>query len=316
MLLNLTGAPAYCWLLALKYVCFVLNHTAVGSLHWRTPMEKLTGSTPDISSLLCFRFYERVYYRSDDSDFPSESTERLGYFVGIAENVGHALTFKVLTDDTNKIIYRSRIRTATKPNERNLRVDPDDSKPVPEIVKSKHEEDLVSGKTMPTFDPTSLIGRTFLKAPEEDGQRFRGKILEALDKNISDLHSQPERIKFRCSVNDGQFEEILSYGEIINAIEEDETDHGLWKFKSISDHKGPLSKADQDYKGSLYNVLVNWETGESTYEPLDLIASEDPVTCAIYAKDKNLLNEPGWKRFKRIARRQKKLLRLTNQAKL
>ena len=169
-LLNLTGAPAYCWLLALKYVCFVLNHTAVGSLHWRTPMDKLTGSTPDISSLLCFRFYERVYYRSDDSDFPSESTERLGYFVGIAENVGHALTFKVLTDDTNKIIYRSRIRTATKPNERNLRVDPDNSKPVPEVVKSKHEEDLVSGKTMPTFDPTSLIGLTFLKTPEEDGQ--------------------------------------------------------------------------------------------------------------------------------------------------
>ena len=188
-------------------------------------MEKLTGSTPDISSLLCFRFYEPVYYKLDDSEFPSESTEKLGYFVGIADSVGHALTFKVLTDDTNKVIYRSRIRTATKSNERNLRIDTDNSKPVPEIVKSKHEEDLSSGKAMPTFDPTNLIGRTFLKTPEEDGQRFRGKIIEALDKNDRDLSNQPERIKFRCSVNDGEFEEILSYGEIMNSSEEDETEH-------------------------------------------------------------------------------------------
>ena len=82
------------------YVCFVLNHTAVGSLHWRTPIETLTGSTPDISSLLCFHFWEPVYYRVDDNDFPSESTEKLGYFVRISEHVGHALTVKVLTDDT------------------------------------------------------------------------------------------------------------------------------------------------------------------------------------------------------------------------
>ena len=53
-----------------------------------------------------------------------------------------------------------------------------------------------------------------------------------------------------------------------------------------------------------------------TFEPLDLMAKEDPVTCAIYAKDNGLLNKPGWKRFKRIAKRQKKLLRLANQAKL
>ena len=70
---------------------------------------------------------------------------------------------------------------------------------------------------------------------------------------------------------------------------------------------------DKDYKGSRFNVSVNWETGESTYEPLHLVAADDPVSCAIYAKENNLLEEPGWKQFKRLARRQKKLLRLTNQ---
>jgi hypothetical protein len=47
-----TGSTPQTWLLALMYVCFVLNFTASASLNWRTPMEILTGSTPDISPLL------------------------------------------------------------------------------------------------------------------------------------------------------------------------------------------------------------------------------------------------------------------------
>jgi hypothetical protein len=37
---------------------------------------------------------------------------------------------------------------------------------------------------------------------------------------------------------------------------------------------------------------------------------------AIYGRDNNLLHLDGWKRFRRLARRQQKLLRLANQAKL
>ena len=44
--------------------------------------------------------------------------------------------------------------------------------------------------------------------------------------------------------------------------------------------------------------------------------SDDPVTCAIYARDNNLLDVEGWKRFKRLANKQKKLYRMANQAKL
>jgi hypothetical protein len=53
----------------------------------------------------------------------------------------------------------------------------------------------------------------------------------------------------------------------------------------------------KDYKDSTYNMLVAWETGESTYEPLNLIASDDPITCSKYALKRNLLVEPGGKHF-------------------
>ena len=36
-------------------------------------------------------------------------------------------------------------------------------------------------------------------------------------------------------------------------------------------------------------VQVEWETGEITFEPLSIIAADDPVTCAAYAKENDLL---------------------------
>ena len=173
---------------------------------------------------------------------------------------------------------------------------------------------------MPIFDPTDLVGRTFLMDPQENGERCRTKILEALVESEEQLAKHPDRIKFVCSVNDDMYEEILTYNEILEYIakneEQDDDQAIVWKFKRIAGHQGPLKKGDPGYNGSKFNVLVEWETGESTYEPLDVIAADDPVTCAIYAKEKGLLDEPGWRRFKSIAKRESRLLRMTNQAKL
>jgi hypothetical protein len=90
----------------------------------------------------------------------------------------------------------------------------------------------------------------------------------------------------------------------------------VWKFRHIISHQGPIKPGHPDYKGSMYNVMIEWENGEVTTEPLQIIAADDPVTCAIYAKENNLLHLPGWKRFKSLAKRQKKFTRLANQAKL
>ena len=90
----------------------------------------------------------------------------------------------------------------------------------------------------------------------------------------------------------------------------------VWKFKCITSHQGSLKPEHKDYNGSSYNVMVEWENGEITTEPLTVIAAGGPVTCAIYAKDHDLLDKPGWKQFKDLAKRQKKFTRMVNQAKL
>jgi hypothetical protein len=49
-------------------------------------------------------------------------------------------------------------------------------------------------------------------------------------------------------------------------------------------------------------------------EPLQFSAADDPVSCALYTKDKNLLDQPGWKRFNNIAKQEKLFTLIINQA--
>jgi len=128
-------------------------------------------------------------------------------------------------------------------------------------------------------------------------------------------------MKLVCEVPNSTVNEILTYNEILAFMERENNEidndtEQLYKFRCITAHQGPLRTSDKDYKGSTYNVLVEWETGETTYEPLDMIASDDPVTCAEYARQHNLLDTTGWKRFRRLAKNEKKVKRMINQAKL
>jgi hypothetical protein len=55
-------------------------------------------------------------------------------------------------------------------------------------------------------------------------------------------------------------------------------------------HQGPLLQHDKDYNGSRFTVLVEWENGEITTETLLVIAADNPVTCAPYAREHDLLD--------------------------
>jgi hypothetical protein len=67
-----------------------------------------------------FYWFEPVLYLDPVSKFNfQETTERPGYFVGFAENVGDALTFKILKNVSVSILHRSVVRSATDPSHEN-----------------------------------------------------------------------------------------------------------------------------------------------------------------------------------------------------
>ena len=115
------GAPEICWLLANEYIADVHNICADESLGYRIPREIRHGGVQDISAFLEYRFYEKIFYLDSDESFPS-SKEKPGWWVGVAHNVGDALTFKILTEDSQQVVHRSVIRPATDDRFRNKHV--------------------------------------------------------------------------------------------------------------------------------------------------------------------------------------------------
>ena len=335
ILLDRTGAPASYWLLAMQLSCFIHNHVTLECLGWITPIAALTGITPDISPLLTFEFYEPVYYKLEEPGFPSQSREGLARFAGIAEHVGHAMTFKLITDDTHQLITRSEIRTARDPTSFNRCLPIPEAIPPPDVAPVDNDDELPEVEnpviysfeprkngepiqppppSLITVDPKVLISHMFLLPqggnPQDDddtGLIKRARIIEAIDDHMDKTNTSPDLIQFRCSINDDEFEEILTYNQIMEHLTRDEENPIIWKYKKIVAHQGPLQPNHPDYKGSKYKVRVKWENGEITDEPLGIIAADDLVACAHYAHEKGLLYLPGWRQFQKIAKHEKVL---------
>ena len=95
-------------------------------LNWKTPFEALKGSTPDM--IYKFRFWDKVVFQihksrgdvkpptkekkemfCDTTNEINDTSDNNG-FIGFVETVGHPLTYKILSNDTKEIIYRSRMK--------------------------------------------------------------------------------------------------------------------------------------------------------------------------------------------------------------
>ena len=310
--MNRSGALANSWLLCLINVCYLLNHIACSALDGKIPLLALTGITPDISIILLFTFYQPVFYATYDQHFPSESEERAGYWVGFGEHCGDAMTHKILDHDTQKIIYRSAVspKKSSTPNHRlaphggevSTSSDPYEDKissgsplgspegsspgqKAPTVVSRSRDEENPSGsKPMPTFDPSDLIGRTFLLPPEENGERrHRAKVTRQVVEIIDQDNGQRiEYINFILDIGNGKVEEIISYNQLLEHLENAQDhdmgmDQELYRFRAIIGHQGPLLVSDPDWKGSKYNVQLNGRLGRLLLNPspslLDMIQS-------------------------------------------
>jgi hypothetical protein len=103
--------------LCVEYIALVKNHTARSTLGNRTPIEKHTGQTPDVSKLLQYQWWEPVYFLDD------EGLETLGRWAGVAEHVGDELTFIVVSNETSHALFHSDLQTAADPNAPNFRAE-------------------------------------------------------------------------------------------------------------------------------------------------------------------------------------------------
>jgi hypothetical protein len=178
--------------IALQYVCFLLNHMYNETLR-SVPLTCLQGVTVDISALLRFHFRQPVFYKWSESSFTSESKEALGHVEDVSEHCGHALTYKVLSSESDVIIYRSLLRPAS-PDDDNVRAcmsggeSPLHNGPLKDrstmdeskLASTPTDGNNANAPPPPVFNPEDLIGRSFLMDKQKDGQQFRGRIVELI----------------------------------------------------------------------------------------------------------------------------------------
>ena len=177
--------------------------------------------------------------------------------------------------------------------------------------KSRHDDGPTSSEPLPEFNPDDLVGRTFILRPGDNGERLRAKVTRKVVEVTEKADGERvQNLSYILGIDNGKLEEIISYNQLVDhlegaANEDNEISDDLFKFRALIGHQGPLKPTDPNWKGCKYIVLVDWETGEN-----------DPVTCATYPKENDLLHIDGWKRFRSLAKRDKTLTRAVMQSKI
>ena len=160
-------------------LCHCLSHS-----WWYHLSSALTGKVPDISFHLHFTFCEPVYYKVDpsepDSHFPSHSNGKDGHRVGFAEDKRDQFTWKILIDDTQKVLIQSSVCSAictsikkglTLSHGEGQKTDLTSKSSVYHATSSHEDSDLMS-----TVNFDDLLGRTFLLPTQENGEHKQAPI--------------------------------------------------------------------------------------------------------------------------------------------
>jgi hypothetical protein len=140
---------------------------------------------------------------------------------------------------------------AADPHARNLCLDPLNDE-LPEVIRSlrkassalDHGEDFSlhsmeptdenperpsTGDNMVIVDPQELLGCTFLMDTQEDGQRFCACIVECISDHESNVRRSDDHVKFRISVNEDKYEQIITYNDLMDFIKKNqENDAIVW----------------------------------------------------------------------------------------
>ena len=200
IIMNRVGAPSNLWFCCQEYLCLVHNLSAHPLLDWKTPMEVSRGDRPDISQILQFYWYEPVFYY-DPIQHP-ESTEKPGYFVGIAKNIGDILTYKILTADKKQILPRSVVRSARDPKAPNRRVKFKE----PIEVSESYDPHEFPKDSHPSLKPKKYFDVEEIKKPDQPPEQIRHK-------GIIQLNSEEELKPFNPQIESEMAEPIYDPDE-------------------------------------------------------------------------------------------------------
>ena len=150
--------------------------------------------------------------------------------------------------------------------------------------------DLVGGSA--DFDPIPYLGYSFVRADAHDIPHKT---------TVIDVDKETGRVLLEYIHRQTEWVEPNILQEALLSREANDDGTNLWTFSTVLDHKTENNQV---------HVKIQWDNGDVTWEPLNSLRKDDPVTLAKYAHEKGITNERGWKWSRKINKRPKKLLRM------
>jgi len=326
-LMGRARSPAILWDFCCFYAVDLRNHLArpLPQLNGRTPIEKITGNTPDVSEYLEFKWFDLIWYYEPEA-FPCER-KHLARWIGVAHRIGQAMCYWLLPS-FGIPIARTTIQLITLEE---LETDKVQLKVYNDKLSEKlgalstegatlhlyrEDEDDDSDNNVP-FEPEAMTpeiedikvdvyDELLLTEPilEKGGTLVRAKITgrkRDQDGNLVGKYNSNPLLNTRvyiASFPDGHIAEY-SANVIADSIYQDINNDGLEElfFDSIigherdETHKGdPIAK----YVTKGWNICVSWKDGSTSWHPLSEIKNLYPVQLAEYAKMNKLEHETAF----------------------
>ena len=190
---------------------------------------------------------------------------------------------------------------------------PNDKQADTVFICSKGEDPSAQMPTIKNCD--KIFGQEFPYKPAEgNGEQQQACIIQHVNLE-EEAFKQEACIKkyIFCKHKSYIDKKVISCSQLVEYNGQDNqeqaTEDVVFQFRDIVIHEGPLSSNNNpDYKGSRWNVLVDWETGEMIFEP------PTPTITIVYGKKHDLLNELGWKHFKHFSRSVNASFKLLNSS--
>ena len=330
-----TGCDPRAWFRAACHVADISNHTAKASLKYRTPIELRDGYTPDISALIIFKFWEPVYYQMHEVQFPSPGgTEKLGRWLGRAMDYGDKICHYILTDDTEWIIVRSMVRSATNTTHPNLAFaqPPQPTNPNPWIPvtrrtrRSPIQPTALPGESSTTASSSKTTGESSqssyspiipsptsksVKTPFPRAPRLRGRPVQLDPDQLINLYvydtytsktgkTYPTRGQVKERIDETRYRVAYPTGK--QKVYDYETIVNLVNKPDDDDAErwtfdrilSHRWSSEPGRRGKI-DVLVKWKGYKSpTWVHMEVIKEDDPVTLAAYAMQKGLEDRNPW----------------------
>jgi hypothetical protein len=151
----------------------------------------------------------------------------------VADPNARNLCLELLNDELTEVIWSLRKASPALDQGEDFSLhsmEPTDEHPYTESTPDPTERPS-TGDDMVIVNPQELVECNFLMDTQEDGQRFCSHIIECISNHESNVCRSDDHVRFRISVNEYEYKEIITYNELMDFIKKNqENDAIVWRF--------------------------------------------------------------------------------------